>query len=401
MKRFAGLIFRALIPLVVLAGGIYGYRILSVEPEEAKSGPPAPQMIRTQVATLETGQYPVVVRTHGVVQPHNLVTLSAEVSGEVSVVNQQLQVGSYFDENDVLIEIDNRDHKTTLEAARARLRLAQSSFKLAESTHKRILKLSRSSATSAAQLDQSSAALAQAQADIDIATSEIDQATRDLERTIIRAPFSGRVQSKSVGVGQLLAAGTPIAEVFAVDYAEVRLPIAGRDLKFLKLPEMENDPPVEVTLRDAIDSTSETVWKATIVRTEGSLDRDSLELFAIARIADPFGLESERLILRIGQPVVADIAGEVLADVISVPRSAVRQLDQIHLVDEQTLTLKTLTIDPIWSDELHVVVRAPSIPEDFLLATTQLVYAPEGAQVEIIPDIDVDTPLAAVPASDQ
>ena len=78
--------------------------------------------------------------------------------------------------------------------------------------------------------------------------------------------------------------------MFAVDYAEVRLPIASRELKHVKLPEMEGDPPVEVELRDAINDSSDSVWQAKIVRTEGVLDAGSLELFAIARVDDPFAL---------------------------------------------------------------------------------------------------------------
>ena len=131
------------------------------------------------------------------------------------------------------------------------------------------------------------------------------QAQRDLSRTKFIAPFDGRVRMKSVGVGQSVASGTPIGTVFAIDYAEVRLPIAVRERKFLNLPELPGDAPVDVELRDAIDESSTNVWNAQIVRTEGILDSDSLELYAIARIEDPFGRESGQSALRPGQPVVA------------------------------------------------------------------------------------------------
>jgi hypothetical protein len=186
-----------------------------------------------------------------------------------------------------------------------------------------------------------------------------------------------------------------------VDYAEVRLPIAGRELQFLDLPEMENDLPVDVELRDAIDSSSEFVWNARIIRTEGALDEDSLELFAIARIDDPFGLHSNHPVLRIGQPVVAAIAGEVLTDVVAMPRKAVRQLDQVYLVDEAELTLKSMSIQPVWSDKEHVIVSDPSLNDGALLATTQLVYAPEGGKVEIIPDVETVDSVAAAEAADE
>ena len=74
----------------------------------------------------------------------------------------------------------------------------------------------------------------------------------------------------------------------------------------------------------------------------------------------------------------------------AIPRSAVRQLDRVFLVDEGELTLTSRTIDAVWSDETHVIVRDASIREGALLATTQLAYAPEGGRVEIIADPQAD-----------
>ncbi len=375
--------------------------MLSVEPEETKSAPVAKQVIRTKVTRLHVGEYSVVVTTNGVVQPHNQVTLSAEVSGEITVLNPEFEVGSYFSEGDVLIELDDRDYQTALTVAKAGRRLAESALKLAETSHERMLQLSRGNSASKLELDQAVAALAQARAEVDIATSRIEQAERDLQRTKIVAAFDGRVQQKAVGIGQLVSPGTALGDVFAVDYAEVRLPIAGRELRFLDLPEMADDLPVSVELRDAIDSSSDIVWNAKIVRTEGALDKDSLELFAIARINDPFGLHSNRPVLRIGQPVVAAIAGEVLTDVVVMPRGAVRQLDQVYLVDEAEMTLMSLSIQPIWSDEDFVIVSDPSLSDGVLLATTQLVYAPEGGKVEIIPDAETVDSVAAAEATEE
>ncbi len=149
---------------------------------------------------------------------------------------------------------------------------------------------------------------------------------------------------------------------------------------------MADDAPVEVELRNAINKASETVWKAKIIRTEGALDADSLELFAIARVDDPFGRKSGHPPLRIGQPVVASVVGKVLTNVVALPRLAVRQLDQVFFVDKSELTLTAQTIVPIWSDEEHVIVQESSIPDGVLLSMTDLVYAPNGAKVEIIQD---------------
>jgi hypothetical protein len=59
-----------------------------------------------------------------------------------------------------------------------------------------------------------------------------------------------------------------------------------------------------------------------------------------------------------------------------------------------------MTIQPVWSDEEYVIVRDPLIHDGALLATTQLVYAPEGAEVEIIPDDETMEPDSSELASE-
>jgi len=235
---------------------------------------------------------------------------------------------------------------------------------------------------------------------VEAAVAQLQRARTDLERTKVKAPFDGRVRTKSVGLGQSVGPSVPLGEVFAVDFAEVRLPISSQQLQFLDLPIFADDPPVDVELRDALSETSTSVWHAKIVRTEGVLDENSREVFAIARVDDPFGKESRHRPLRIGQPVVASIKGKVLENVIALPRRAVRQLDQIVLVDAQDKTITPKKIEPIWSDDRYVIVRNDDIDENMLLATTHLVYAPQGTKVEIIPDVVPNAdPAAAVAKS--
>ena len=288
---------RILIPTGILAVGIYVYSVLSIEPEEVRNAPAAEQTIRTRVTKLHIGKYRVIVQTNGLVQPHNQVALSAEVSGSVTVVNPAFEVGAYFFKEDVLVELDDRDHQTALRVARVQHKVAESTQRQTHSDYKRLAELFSRDAATESDLDQAAAALAQASAQLDITAAQTEQAVRDLDRTKLRAPFDGRVEQKLIGLGQLVSPGTALGVAFAVDYAEVRLPIASRELQYLKLPEMEGDPLVEVELRDAINDASDSVWKAQIIRTEGSLDEDSLELFAVAKIDDPFSLRSHHPIL--------------------------------------------------------------------------------------------------------
>lgn len=390
LLRLAGGLVRLLIPILILGGGAAGYYTFSGAPEEAKSPRARKQEIRSRVIELHSQDYSVLVTTQGIVRSHNEITLSGQVSGQITFLSPNFEAGSYFSKGEVLIEIDPRDYASVLRAAEARHLSATSALKLAQINHDRAsqgIEGDTYSVITKAEVDLTAAGLTQAESNLNAATVQVDQAKLDLERTKIQAPFDGRVREKMVGLGQSLNQGTAAGVIFAIDYAEVRLPIAAREREFLRLPEMAGDDPLSVILRDAISTESTQTWSAQIVRTEGTLDIDSLELFAIARIDDPFGIRSGNPPLRIGQPVSGSISGHVLRDVVALPRVAVRQLDQIIVISKYEQTLTNVTIQPIWSDEEFIIVPGSVEYEDALLAMTHIVHAPDGARVEIIPDI--------------
>jgi len=398
------ILIRGIIPLSVLAGGVFAYLHLAKGINEDPEPVEEEKQIQTRVAEINATDYQVQITTQGIVQPINLITLSAQVSGQIVEISPQFEVGAYFSKGDILLRVDDRDYRTAVAAAKAAHLSETSARDLAQLNHDRTKKLFTKNGVSEAEVNQSAATLAQAEAAVDSAASAVEQAERDLERTSIPAPFSGRVREKSVGLGHSVGIGTPLGVVFGVDCAEVRLPIAGREMQYLTLPEHAGDEPVDVELRNAIQQTSETVWHAKIVRTEGTLDQDSLELFAIARIEDPFGLETDEPPLRIGQPVRATIKGATLTDVVRLPRNAVRQLDKINLINKDDLTLLPRSIEAVWSDEDHIIVRRRDIQPDTMLAMTPIVYPVEGSTVEVIPDAESHMSLeetAAIPATGQ
>ncbi len=384
--HLAGLLLRLALPCVILAAGWYGFTLLSSGVEKEPEPEKKRQVLRTRVQDLEVSDYPVVIRTNAVVQAHNEVTLSSQVTGRVVRVSPSFEAGAYFDEGEVLVEIDPRDFENALSIAKSELSAANSTLTLAKLVEERKLKLVKSNAVSQGEVDAATASREQAEANVELAASRVEQAKLQLQRTKIKAPFDGRVNTKLIGLGQVAGANNPLGEVFAIDYVEVRLPISGQQRDFLELPEFADDEPLEVTLRDGIRQASDTIWKGRIVRTEGVLDENSRDLFAIARVDDPFGRKTDMPPLRIGQPVIASIQGTTLKDVMALPRAAVRQLDRIVLVDPKDQTLRPMSVQAVWSDAEHVVVRASAIPRGMWLATTTLAYSPEGAKVEIIPE---------------
>lgn len=379
---------RILVPLVILAVGYGAWKWLGAPVEEPKPTHHAPQKLKTERVVISPTDYPVILETQGNIRAHHQTTITSLVPGTIQTVHPAFEDGAFFSKGDVLAELDPADLKASLTAADSRLARAEATLAQEEARAKQArlnwedIGYEEEPSPLVLRIPQ----LKEANAVVTSARADLEQAQRNLERAKIRAPFDGRVKSRNIGLGQAVGGTTPLGEVFTTDYAEVRLPLAPGQLRFVKLPSREGDSAVPVTLTDALDEQStpvEQTWKASIVRTEGALDEDSRELFAIARITDPFGITSGSPELRIGQPVRAAIKGIVLKDVFAIPRSAVRGVNKIYLIDRPEIAIRKTEIDPVWSTPDTLVVRDGLEPGDWL-ATSRLPWAPDGAPVEIV-----------------
>ncbi len=385
------MLLRLLIPLIIVAlGGLVAWR-LGMPVEAPKPQPAPPQVLKTEILELQRSDYQVTIDSQGSIRAHYTTTVTPQVAGTIVKLHERFEDGAFFKKDEVLAELDPADFQVAVSAAESRLARAEAVLVQEEARAKQArlnwqdLGYDEEPSELVLRIPQ----LKEAKASVDAATAELEQARRDLERTKIRAPFDGRVQERAVGLGQAVGGSTPLGEIFATDFAEIRLPLAPRQLDFISLPSHPGDPEVPVTLTDAIAQRNEVQWEARIVRTEGALDESSRELFAIARIDDPFGLVSGKPPLRIGQPVRASIRGNILKDVFVIPRHTMRGVNRIYLVDRQKPAIQRTNIEPVWSTADELVIKDGLQPGQWL-ATTRLPYAPDGAPVEI-----VERPVAA------
>lgn len=375
-----------MVTFLLLAVGGAGFAVLLRPPARSRLPPAKAQPIRTKVEEIGPRDFPVLLRAQGMVRAYEETTLSSQVSGRVKRVDARFEDGAFFSAGDVLVEVEDEDYRTALAMAEARSKGADAAYQLAKARHQRNADLLKDRLLPEAEAQTTEASLSQARAEADVASAQLERARRDLDRTRVRAPFNGCLRRRMVGTGQLLGPGTVLGTLFSVDAAEVRLPVAGRDLVHLFPPGTPADHRIRVELRDAVNRESTARWEGQVLRTEGALDESSLDLFLIVHVADPFGRKSGLPPLRPGQPVGGILHGRILTNVVVLPRAAVRELDRVALVHRERLTLTSRRVRPIWADEDHVVVDATGIPADHLLATTQLVYVPEGARVEVIPE---------------
>jgi RND family efflux transporter MFP subunit len=393
--------FHILIPLVILSlgfgafVGLKGLKKMGFKLNKdkntssaASSGKKERPKIKTRVIALEKKDYTVQIQSQGMIRTHNATTLTAQVSGRVARLSPQFEDGAYFNEGDVLLEIDKADYLTDRESSKAQVARAEASYAQELARAKQALLNWRDAGfkEDASDLVLRKPQLREAEANVNSAKSSLERAERNLTRTQVKAPYDGRVRKRNVGLGQQVGASTPLGDIFSTDFAEVRLPLTTRDLTYYTPPNKpeETSTPHRVSFNSILTPHTEgevPQWEGRILRAEGELDEQSRQLFIIARIDDPFGLTSEKPPLFIGQPVRASIPAQILKGVYTIPRSALSELNEILISRDGKL--KRVNIAPVWSTEEHVIIREGVEPSD-LVTTTRLPYAPEGAEVEIL-----------------
>ena len=175
------------------------------------------------------------VHSQGTVEPRTTSTLVAQVGGRIVDVADAFAVGGLFRRGQVLVRIDPRDYELAVRdaeaaVAQARVQLEREQAE-AELARRDWEELGDGGEPSALLLHKPQ--LAQARAALEAAQASVERARLNLERTRVSAPFDGRVRAKQADLGQSVAAGTPLADVFATEYAEVRLPVTKEDLAYL------------------------------------------------------------------------------------------------------------------------------------------------------------------------
>lgn len=309
------------------------------------------QAIRVDAIPAEIASLNFVVTSQGSVKPRTETTLVAEVAGKIVSVSANFISGGFFRQGEILLQIDPSDYETALLRAQASLAARKAQLADQQARSDQALKdwtnLGRQGEPS--DLTLRIPQLAEAQAGVQAAEAELKEAERDLQRTRISVPYDGLVRNKKVDVGQYVTPGTPLGVTFAIDRAEIRLPLSNSDLAYLDLPSatrLDKAHRVPVTLTtEGAQSSGE--WQAEIVRTEGVVDEISRVIYAVAEVVDPYGVlgQSNQLELKMGTFVRAQIQGLRADNVIVLPRSVLQADDTVLIAnDERILEIRQVTV---------------------------------------------------------
>lgn len=385
--------------LLVIGGLLVFYTIHALKPAPKArpvARPPAPEVTAQRYRAADHSLW---ITTQGVVSAKTEIDLVAQVAGKVTAVSDNFASGGYFLADEVLIEIDDADFRIAQSRAKAEVADAAQALASERGRERQARREWRDLGDKAANdLFLRKPQLASAQAALQAAEAGVRKARLDLQRTRISLPFNGRVLKKHVDIGQYLSPGAVVARVYGTDIAELRLPLTPRQRALLgtALDDLSESPlPVTLSITRGED---EEHWPAQLVRAEGELDRSSRQLFVIARIDDPFRARDGRRALVVGQFVSAKIHGGLAQQSFRIPRSALRQRQQLWLADEEG-ALRIIAAEVVQSDGDSAIVRVPNRRE-LRLVLSELSLPIEGMSLAVVERPAVaDRPQATVSAA--
>jgi len=142
------------------------------------------------------------------------VQVGSQVSGNISKLfadfNSQVKAGQ------VVAQIDPALFQATVTQAEGDVASAQAALELARLNAKRTQDLFNRKTSSQQDLDQAMATLHQAEANVKIKQGALDKAKADLDHCTITSPVDGVVISRSVDVGQTVAASLQAPVIFQI-----------------------------------------------------------------------------------------------------------------------------------------------------------------------------------------
>jgi len=340
------LMLKVLVPVVVLAFGVVGAAVLVSSrkaPPRTERVAPGPLVEVRQVAATDVD---VRVRGNGEVVARTEVDLVPQVGGRVVDVHRALVAGGRFRADEPLVQIERRDYELAVERAQAaveRARVALEREQAEAEVARQEWAALHPGEDPPTGLVVREPQVRQAEAELAAARAELDIARLSLERTSLSVPFDGTVVSEDVGVGQYVTVGARLAQVYATDVVEVRVPLEDRELAWFEIPEEAGElgPAAEVS---ATFAGARHTWEGRVVRLESRVDPSSRMVHVVVEVRRPFDPGDGRPPLLPGTFVDVAIEGRKLAGVVPVPRHAIHAGDAVWVVEDGRLRIRPVEV---------------------------------------------------------
>lgn len=383
---------------LVLGLGVLSFALLVLlRPRPPLQQPPR-QVPTVTTVPLELRSGHLSVRGNGTVRPSAEIALASEVAGRVVWVSPSLVSGGRFERGHVLLRVDPANYENAVRAARAEV--AQRGVEVLQAEEEVVLareeyaRLQRRVGPDSTSPDAEQSALLfkepqleAARAALERAEAGLDDASLRLERTQLRAPFSGIVRTESVDRGQYLTPGQSVAQLYATDAVEILVPLSDDDAALIpnlwqtRASGAGASVPVEVSAEYG-DQTYR--WRGTVDRAESALDELTRTVDVVVRVEAPFAASAEspgRPPLLLGTYATVDIQGAELDRYGVIPSAAVRDGERIWtVVDDSVLAFEPVRVIQEVEDTAYLVA---GLEAGVRVIVSPLLFATDGMTVRV------------------
>ena len=226
----------------------------------------APQGSQITVALIQPEMVGATVEIDatGTISYRTAVSIVPQVGGRVTWVSPNLRNGGEFQADEVVFKLDPIDAELNVQQAKADLAVALAEMNLTQAERNAASEnyLLLNPGKDVPPLVAKEPQLERSKASIDRAKARLLAAELSLSRTQFSFPFTGRVLTSNVGVGQLVGSNQAVGQVYDISELEAVIPISNLDLEAL----------VPVVGRSVLVEAQNGVVEATVERQSAQLD---------------------------------------------------------------------------------------------------------------------------------
>lgn len=276
---------------------------------------------------IENGDIMESITASGTINPLSTVSVGSQASGRIAEI--YVDYNSVVKKGQLLALIDQENAKATVQQREAALDIAKAQVAVEENNIKyykkalnRISKLNASKYSTEKDLeaaerdyDNSVAQLALEQAQVKQAQASLNSAQTELSYTEIKAPVDGIVISKSVEVGQTVAASFETPEIFSVaeDLTKMQIEASVVEADIAKVKEGQQ-------VRFTVDSYADDYFYGTVTQVRN----EAITTSNVVTYTVVIGIDNTDLKLKPGMTANVEIITAEEKGVMLVPNQALR-----------------------------------------------------------------------------
>ena len=205
----------------------------------------------------------------------------------------------------------------------------------------------------------------------------LQQSQVDLQRTVIKAPFTGRIAKLNASVGDRVRTGDRLLSIYDLENLEVRAQIPGRYLKQIRTSLQQGEQQTATAYMD------DSLFQFSLARLSGEMSPDSGGIDGLFRCTSD---DSNALVL--GTFVDLTLKLSQQSSVIAIPFNALYGLNKVYrLTDGHLQSVNVERVGEYHTDQgISLLVRSEELKEADQIISTQLPNAITGLRVEALDD---------------